>query len=794
MTANGEKMEPFLRIGDRKDSRMMGFAKHEHRRVTYEGRIFLLLLLVAMVPVLIVGMISYSIYMEEVTKQSDLSMEAMETQIFSDVEGVLSNMRQYYLESSSKDEISWLIQTRGTPYKEFSDLDAAQKVLKGPTYLSEYVNNYAFINLKLDWVLTNNGMYPFSEIRNMEQVEDFLKKIEENPSTLYWYNNLDSPSPFSNGLYQSNTLDVSGFQMIMKLPGTSRRMDQLMLVQLNLATLTQKLRKGLAGYDVSIFSQSGKLFFDTNETLTAYLKEHQELREGSGTKKISVPGLGDFRIRVQESANTGMTYVTAYNLNQVREGADRILEFSLELMIVLFALLGVCWILTKILYKPVRNLASYVSESVGKQDTAGDELALIRENVGLLVDSRENLQEMVQRQQRLLLEQFFVRAIRGELTPEAIAKGQEQFQMRGGRYYRLLAAICMLDSETNSDSGLESEALSMMIVQKLPSSFTDLLVAPPFSYSDQFFLIIGAETVEALQEKTQRIYAELASYIEKEFGCGILSGVSQVFTRLKYLRTAYNECTEMLRNTGSESHEHGEVTFYEDIAREDGIISGYDFVLENSLTKAVNNGESQEAAQLVDKFVNSLNNRGISRHDRSFYIYRMIISVLSVLSDAGLTANQVFAEREEDLFQKIHFICESDKLKHYLNSKIVQPAIEALKQYRYKASSDILKNIMELVRETKGDITLTECAEQLNYHPSYIWKVLKAERNMTFTDLVNYEKLETAKQMLLETDCPIAEIAEKLNYSNTQNFIRFFSKYAQTTPGKYRKEHQNSAK
>ena len=61
---------------------------------------------------------------------------------------------------------------------------------------------------------------------------------------------------------------------------------------------------------------------------------------------------------------------------------------------------------------------------------------------------------------------------------------------------------------------------------------------------------------------------------------------------------------------------------------------------------------------------------------------------------------------------------------------------------------------------------------------------------MTFTDLVNLEKLETAKELLLNTELSIAEISEQLSYANTQNFIRFFSKYVDSTPGKSRKEHK----
>lgn len=766
----------------------------EKRRGKYQSRIFILLCSISLVPVLIAGLISYRIYMEEVTKQTDLSMEATQMQISNDVEGVLSSMRQYYMEETAEEEILWLMQTRSIPYREYSDLYDAQKILQGPAYFSEYVANYAFINRKDGWILSNKGMYLVQDVKNTEQVDLFLERAAADPSTLYWFNNIEDKSPYENGLYESGMLDVSGFQLVMKLPGIANRMDQLLLVQLNLANMHQNIRKNLAGYDVCILNKTGEVFYTTNEALASYCRENSSvLSELSENRNISVGEQKDYRIRSGGGySSNGLIYVVAYNLNEVKEGAGKILTVSLLLMLALLLILTACMAVTSILYRPVKSLKEYVSQAVGSQEERLDEFTYIRENVGELIHTRESLQELVRNQQKMLTEQFLVRAIRGEMTPEAIHNGEEQFHLKKVRAYRLLASACMLDSETDQESGLENEALSMAIAQRMPEEIQKLLTAPAFCHNEQILMIIGADTEEQLQKKTLEAHTALTLYIEGEYGCSIMSGVSQQFTGLKYLRTAYNECTETLRNTGSRSHGRSDMTFYEDIAGDDGIISGYDFVAENSLTKAVNNGDGEEAAQMVDKFVNSLNNRGISRHDRNLYLYRLVIAVLSVLSDAGLTANQVFAQYSEDIFRKMNDIYESDKLKSYINSQIVQPSIEALKQYRFNASSDILKNILESVRETQGNITLTECAERLHYHPSYIWKVLKAEKNMTFTDLVNMEKLEKAKQLLLQTELTVADIAVRLNYSNTQNFIRFFSKYENMTPGKYRKEYQDS--
>ena len=105
-----------------------------------------------------------------------------------------------------------------------------------------------------------------------------------------------------------------------------------------------------------------------------------------------------------------------------------------------------------------------------------------------------------------------------------------------------------------------------------------------------------------------------------------------------------------------------------------------------------------------------------------------------------------------------------------------------------------VKNVLALIKQTRGDITLNECADRLNYNPSYIWKVLRTEKDTSFSDLANNEKLEMAKELLLTSDMTVVQIAETLNYSNVQNFIRFFSKYENTTPGRYRKEHKKEGK
>ena len=118
---------------------------------------------------------------------------------------------------------------------------------------------------------------------------------------------------------------------------------------------------------------------------------------------------------------------------------------------------------------------------------------------------------------------------------------------------------------------------------------------------------------------------------------------------------------------------------------------------------------------------------------------------------------------------------------------MIDPILEIRGELLNQKSYAMLEDIEKMIAERKGDISLTECAEALQVHPTYIWKILKMDKGRSFSDYLEEYKLEEAKRLLLNTTMSVAEIASELNYTNAQNFIRFFSKSMGVTPGKFRK-------
>ncbi|GFN33896.1 response regulator transcription factor [Paenibacillus xylaniclasticus] len=83
---------------------------------------------------------------------------------------------------------------------------------------------------------------------------------------------------------------------------------------------------------------------------------------------------------------------------------------------------------------------------------------------------------------------------------------------------------------------------------------------------------------------------------------------------------------------------------------------------------------------------------------------------------------------------------------------------------------------------------LREVADHIHLHPSYLSARFKEQMHMTFSEYVVRRKLQKAKELLLQTNMPIAEISERLGYQTPRYFNKLFKEYEGCSPGQYRVE------
>jgi AraC-like DNA-binding protein len=94
----------------------------------------------------------------------------------------------------------------------------------------------------------------------------------------------------------------------------------------------------------------------------------------------------------------------------------------------------------------------------------------------------------------------------------------------------------------------------------------------------------------------------------------------------------------------------------------------------------------------------------------------------------------------------------------------------------------------------EGDLSLKSLADRVNISPHHLSQVLNEKLRKTFYDYVNEQRVEYAKQALLnEPERSIAHIAFESGYNSKNSFYNSFKRHTGTIPSEYRRRHRASA-
>lgn len=101
-------------------------------------------------------------------------------------------------------------------------------------------------------------------------------------------------------------------------------------------------------------------------------------------------------------------------------------------------------------------------------------------------------------------------------------------------------------------------------------------------------------------------------------------------------------------------------------------------------------------------------------------------------------------------------------------SALIKDALNAVRRHIY----------LETDRQT--------ISKELGVSADYLDRVLKAELNVTVIQLLRNERIEEAKRILVQTNCPIGELASILVFSNSSYFCKVFKSITGLSPQDWR--------
>jgi AraC-like DNA-binding protein len=164
----------------------------------------------------------------------------------------------------------------------------------------------------------------------------------------------------------------------------------------------------------------------------------------------------------------------------------------------------------------------------------------------------------------------------------------------------------------------------------------------------------------------------------------------------------------------------------------------------------------------------------------------------------------VVFQLSRDLSMDINIICTkmhdeylSKKRAYHAGVKIrflellitLYRSIEQLQPGLQRTPLDII--IDHIDTSYSDNLTLEYLSNLGGYHPSYLSRIFKEKKGLSVFEYINIKRINRSAKLLADTTMTVLEVAVAVGYNNLSYFNRTFRKIMNSTPGKYRHDHQS---
>ncbi len=750
--------------------------------MSYKYTVSLSLLCLAAIFVGIFCWYSYFNYRTETYENARREAEYSANRLVTQLDERFSTLYQYYTSSMLEEDMKWMMEN-DVKYSDYSRYSEASEIMASKKIFGDYIKGYALINFRSDIVLSNKGMFPLEEAYNKDILYEIYEESKGSIDKSFWFykegENVFKPDLQEVDKNDRCTIEIEGLNLIMKLPLDSRNLCSMLIVNIDMNSWMKWLEQWMDDFeDVVVCDFEGRLIYATNDLLAEVFLEKNMDNIIQNRQSVKVQG-NNYVPAVEGSNVLGWKYYTFYNME---EGQKTAIHLSEVILILLIVFLGLCvYVISYVIYRPVKQLMNGLTEE--EQKVKGNELEYFADSFAHLKNDKQSLESVVVEQQDKLQELFELRLIRGEVrSSEELEEYLQNLHLNQYQFFATAVMVLNLRGEQETQSNINEDVICLNLVETLPDSIKQYTWMPLVYNACTLFCIFGDDDENQLLYKINGFYKEMQTYAENTCGYRILMGVSATHTDYHHIRAAYRESVNAL--TMQSVEEDLDCHFYLSSTTMAG--SSYNNSFEKDIQNALKALDKEQCYKVTDEFGSYL--QQCENHDEAMiYILRFLNTILLTALDAKVDLNALYPDGLKKLYSEIIEVIEPSRVRRYLKKVLIDEIIQARSKLLENNSYSMMEEIERKIVESKGNITLAECAEALGVHTTYIWKILKMEKGKSFSDYLEEYKLNEAKRLLLQTNLSVAEIATELNYTNAQNFIRFFSKGTGVTPGKFRK-------
>jgi len=748
-------------------------------------RLIIVCILLGTIPAIIVGAFStYNGSKSVQDKVNEGNMRNLE-QVQMSVEQLLytaDHILAQFIETPAV-KSSLHVDMQGENFLIFNILEDAINNL--PTY-SLGANEICFANLEKKWVIDNSGIYSLDDYRGRQ----FLEELVKRQGTSFWIDDL------SIGLQSGPAGEAAGESvcLVKKWPLFTGEPSCTAIMKIPYTQFSGLISENRTLGRVMVISGDGFVIAHNDKEETgknynnvSYYRKVREQAEDRGKFTIEIDNV-DYTINFLKSSYNDWTYLSITSIAEISKDSRAIVWFTIIACLSVIIIVNVAaFLISDRFYKPIQKLYNMVVKVSDKKDQpkSRDEFGLIEERIRYIMKDNYMLNQQLSVQSDQLKEYFILQLILRALDKDII---DSRLKLYG--YPALAEPVCVLVARIDTFEGTiyqkEDTDLMLFAINNIVGEILeDIIVLKPIVVEEyQVTIIKVSNDTGKMKEIAFAATEKIQNTVKETLNISVSIGISEPVSGYGDINRGYCECIEALKHQISLGY--GAVIFYHDIRNLGGLKPVFPEKLEEELLNAVKTCSFSKANELLHQFINRIFMVEASRHEYLTSLVRLLTDLLQILRDYGQSFD-IIVKDGVSAYEKLFSLKTAGEIEKWFSSEIIKPVINNIQQSEKNQYKKIVEQVLNIIHEEfHTELTLEDCAARLNYHPSYIRRILKNESGIVFSEYLAQYRIDMAKKWLAETDMKISDIAEKLKYKNAENFIRFFKKYTGITPGKYR--------
>lgn len=750
--------------------------------------------IVCILPVMFIGFFSYLNASREIQKQVNLAQHQILGQMSSNVEQTLQTVKHALNQLVDSTAMSRVF-TNALTEQDFILYQDLRKEMVNTQNTYTNLEDVVIVNLKQNWMMKNSGFYKFDDYLHYPQISNQMLL----PNNSSWALN---PTVWFYSEMKAN-LDVCPYtiSLVQKLPSYSSDKSGMAFANISSCSMPSIVKYTPRDSEmVMILDDQDRVVYHNDPAMIGQYARNTGLipntlifKDQSGQFETTSGGK-QYTATYLRSDMNNWVYVSVISIDSLTKEAEKTRNFTIIMTLMIIAVfMLVAWFFSKRMYTPIQRL---VRQTVGKSPLSSrvNEFDIISDSFQDLFLSKTRLEQESFRHVQLARDFFLMKLFQGTMRRQDIEEKLVQFgfadKVNNWETYSVIVVQIDTLEETQykkEDMELLLFAIQNMMEELIPQE--NRLV--PVSLDLTVGMLVGRKDA-TLEEYSTWIYSlteSIQQVVQSILKLVVSIGISMPFKDIKHTSVALREGLEALKHRIHLGR--GVIIPYAHMnkGRPQQNLD-YPWLTESEMFDAVRLGDEEKARDLLGKLMTTIFKHEMAPQEYQVPINKLLNNTLVMIQESGIRLNQL-NPGGESFYEELGRLSLAREIEGWFWQRILSPLLGLFRERQATQYHSMSETILERIH-TQFDtpLTIEGLAAELHYNANYISSVFRRETGQTFSDYLAAFRFSMAKKWLIETEMTIKEISERLQYQNSQNFIRSFRKQEEMTPGQYRDSHR----